>query len=119
LSRFDKRIARISFCTRIDIAMFITGKTPEIQGIPIQAAWPAGAAVERGPHFCEYDLGECRTDLLPLLHEMSALANVSGDLPAILNILLRLMQRHMKVVRGMVSLFEPGTGRILSMRVLA
>ncbi|MDR2032218.1 MAG: sigma 54-interacting transcriptional regulator [Azoarcus sp.] len=65
-----------------------------------------------GAHFCECDLGECRTDLLPLLHEMSALASASGDLSDLLNMLLRLMRRHMKVVRGMVSLFDPATGRI-------
>ena len=63
-------------------------------------------------HLCECDLGECRTDLLPLLYEMSSLASESGDVSNILSILLRLMRRHMKVVRGMVSLFEPGSGRI-------
>jgi Nif-specific regulatory protein len=73
---------------------------------------PAAAFTGGGAHFCECDLGECRTDLLPLLHEMSALASASSDLSSILTLLLRLMQRHMKVVRGMVSLFEPGTGRI-------
>jgi Nif-specific regulatory protein len=61
---------------------------------------------------CECDLGECRTDLLPLLYEMSSLASESGDLSNILNILLRLMKRHMKIVRGMVTLFEPEAGRI-------
>lgn len=65
--------------------------------------------IER-PHPCEF--GECRSELLPLLYEMSHLATESSDLSNILNILLRLMKRHMKVVRGMVSLFEPGTGRI-------
>jgi len=64
------------------------------------------------PHLCEFDLGECRTDLLPLLYEMSNLASESGDLADILGVLLRLMRRHMKVVRGMVTLFEPGAGRI-------
>lgn len=63
-------------------------------------------------HLCECDLGECRTDLLPLLYEMSSMATESGDLSHILNILLRLMKRHMKVIRGMVNLFEPGMGHI-------
>ncbi len=63
-------------------------------------------------HLCECDLGECRTDLLPLLYEMSSLATESGDLSHILRILLKLMQRHMNVVRGMVNLFEPEAGRI-------
>jgi len=68
---------------------------------------------DRGdPLVCEYGLGECRTDLLPLLYEMSSLATESSDLSHILRILLKLMQRHMKVVRGMVNLFEPEAGRI-------
>ncbi len=64
------------------------------------------------PQLCEFDLGECRTDLLPLLYELSSLATESGDLADILTVLLRLMRRHMKVVRGMVTLFEPGSGKI-------
>ncbi|WP_110017600.1 sigma 54-interacting transcriptional regulator [Plasticicumulans acidivorans] len=65
------------------------------------------------PHYCECDLGECRTDLLPLLYEMSRIASQSADLSAILGILLRLMKRHMKVVRGMVSLFDKDSGHII------
>jgi Nif-specific regulatory protein len=71
------------------------------------------AGIERmEARFCECDLGECRADLLPLLYELSSLASDSGDLADILNTLLRLMKRHMKVVRGMVSLFDAETGRI-------
>ncbi|MDD3484114.1 sigma-54-dependent Fis family transcriptional regulator [Azovibrio restrictus] len=62
--------------------------------------------------YCECDLGECRTDFLPLLYEMSHIAMETGQLSNILQILLQLMQRHLKVVRGMISLREPGTGRI-------
>ncbi|SFA86607.1 sigma 54-interacting transcriptional regulator [Azotobacter beijerinckii] len=65
------------------------------------------------PHYCECDFGECRTDLLPLLYEMSQIATESGDLSSIINILLRLMQRHMKVVRGMVSLHDRDSGSIV------
>ncbi|MGC3963638.1 MAG: sigma 54-interacting transcriptional regulator [Rhodocyclaceae bacterium] len=61
---------------------------------------------------CESGLGECRADLLPLLSELSSLATDCGDLADILNTLLRLMKRHMKVVRGMVSLFDAESGRI-------
>lgn len=65
------------------------------------------------PHLCECDLGECRTDLLPLLYEMSQIATETGDLSSILNILLRLMKRHMNIVRGMVSLFDKESGNIV------
>jgi Nif-specific regulatory protein len=61
---------------------------------------------------CELDFGECRTNLLPLLREMSQLVMVSEDLQSILAVLLQLMRRHMKVVRGMVSLYESDSGRI-------
>jgi len=64
------------------------------------------------PHFCEFDFGECRTDLLPLLYEMSRIVTESGGLSNTLQILLQLMHRHMKVVRGMVSLYDSETGMI-------
>lgn len=64
------------------------------------------------PQLCEINLGECRTNLLPLLCEMSRLTSESGDLSNILNVLLHLMQRHMRVVRAMVNLYDPGTGKI-------
>jgi len=62
--------------------------------------------------FCEIDLGECRTNLIPLLNEMSEIAGNSGDLGELLTVLLRVMQRHMKVIRGMVNLYDPTTGKI-------
>ncbi len=65
------------------------------------------------PHVCECGLSECRTALLPVLYEMSELATKSGDLSSILRILLRLMRRHMKVVRGMVSLYDHDSGHIV------
>lgn len=64
------------------------------------------------PHYCECDFGECRTDLLPLLYEMSRIATESGSLENILKILLQLMRRHMKVLRGMISLYNTNTGKI-------
>lgn len=83
--------------------------------LPLVQITPAGtmaaAAGAAGRH-CEFDLGECRTNFLPLLFEMSRIAVESGDLSNILGILLQLMQRHLRVVRGMVSLYEPGSGKI-------
>lgn len=64
------------------------------------------------PHLCECDLGECRTDLLPLLYEMSRIVTETGNLSTTLQILLRLMKRHMKIVRGMVTLYAPDSGKI-------
>jgi len=57
-----------------------------------------------GIRYCECGFGECRTDFLPLLYEMSRIATESGNLSDILQILLHLMQRHLKVVRATVSL---------------
>jgi Nif-specific regulatory protein len=76
---------------------------------PVPIALSAQARARR---LCERDLSECRVGLLPLLFELSSLVTANEDLSQILNTLLRLMQRHMKVVRGMVSLFEPESGRI-------
>ncbi len=64
------------------------------------------------PQFCECNLGECRTNLLPLLYEMSRIVTESGNLATTLQILLQLMRRHMKVVRGMVTLYNPDSGSI-------
>lgn len=64
------------------------------------------------PHLCECNLGECRTDLLPLLYEMSRIVTESSNLSATLQILIRLMKRHMKVIRGMVTLYATDSGKI-------
>ena len=69
------------------------------------------------PQLCECNLGECRTNLLPLLYEMSRIVTEAGNLSTTLNILLQLMRRHMKVIRGMVSLYDIDSGKILSTRV--
>ncbi|MBS1209715.1 MAG: hypothetical protein H6R19_2113 [Proteobacteria bacterium] len=61
---------------------------------------------------CERNFGECRVDMLPLLSELNGLVTECGDLRGILTTLLRIMNRHMNVVRGMVNLFEPESGRI-------
>jgi Nif-specific regulatory protein len=64
------------------------------------------------PQLCECDFGECRTQLLPLLYEMSRLVTEAGDLPTTLKILLQLMKRHMKLLRGAVSLYDADSGKI-------
>ncbi|MBK1614291.1 sigma-54-dependent Fis family transcriptional regulator [Rubrivivax gelatinosus] len=66
----------------------------------------------RARRLCERDLSECRAGLLPLLFELNQLVSANEDLKQILATLLRIMQRHMKIVRGMVSLFEPESGQI-------
>ncbi len=82
--------------------------------LPAHKIEPANekAAVDVTPHYCECDFGECRTDLLPMLYEMSRIAAENEGLENILKILLQLMRRHMKVLRGMISLFDAGTGKI-------
>lgn len=57
-------------------------------------------------------LGECRASLLPVLYELSRVVSSSGSLQEVLIALLRIMKRHMNVVRGMVNLFDPQTGII-------
>ncbi|ARN83444.1 sigma-54-dependent Fis family transcriptional regulator [Methylocystis bryophila] len=64
------------------------------------------------PHACDCDLGECRTNVLPLMNEMSRIANATSDLSETLQILLDVLKSHMNVVRAMISLFEPGSGDI-------
>ena len=64
------------------------------------------------PQLCECNLGECRTNLLPLLYEMSRIVTEAGNLSTALNVLLQLMRRHMKVIRGMVSLYDIDSGKI-------
>ena len=63
-------------------------------------------------HLCECNLGECRTNLLPLLYEMSRIVTEAGNLSTTLNILLQLMKKHMRVIRGMVSLYDIDSGKI-------
>ena len=71
---------------------------------------PTGKAFE--PHACDCDLGECRTNVLPFMNEMSRIAHGAEDLSETLGVLLETLKTHMNVVRAMVSLFEPGSGNI-------
>jgi Nif-specific regulatory protein len=54
----------------------------------------------------------CRAQVLPLLAQLGSLISGSGDLKKTLGILLQIMERHMGVVRGMVTLYHRRTGRI-------
>ncbi|MFT4174632.1 MAG: sigma 54-interacting transcriptional regulator [Rhodocyclaceae bacterium] len=73
-------------------------------------ALAAAGAADLADHHC--DLGECRANLLPLLSEMSQLMTQSGSLSATLSVLLRVMRRHLKVVRAIVGLYDLDTGTI-------
>jgi Nif-specific regulatory protein len=64
------------------------------------------------PQPCECDFGECRTHLLPMLYELSRLVTEGGDLPTTLRILIQLMQRHLNLIRGAVSLYDRDSGTI-------
>ncbi len=59
------------------------------------------SGVERALRSC--DAPVCRAKVLPLLYQMSYLISQSEDLPSLLTILLQILERHMRVVRGMVS----------------
>lgn len=65
-----------------------------------------------GEESARCNLGECRTNLLPMIREMSQIVTESGNLEIILHTLLQIMQRYLKVVRGMVSLYDTASGRI-------
>ncbi|HTH12847.1 MAG TPA: GAF domain-containing protein, partial [Spirochaetia bacterium] len=54
----------------------------------------------------------CRAQVLPLLAQLGTLISGSGDLQKTLAVLLQIMERHMGVVRGMVTLYHRQTGRI-------
>ena len=72
--------------------------------------------VERGIRRC--DAPVCRANVLPLLYQMSHLISQSNDLPRLLGVLLQILERHMRVVRGMVSLYHRKTGKIFIHRSL-
>ncbi len=84
---------------------------------PLAARVPPGVPLEPlgfgAPQLCECDFGECRTAVLPMLYDLSRLVTAANDdLPNTLKVLLRLMRRHMKLVRGAVSLYDADSGRI-------
>jgi Nif-specific regulatory protein len=54
----------------------------------------------------------CRAQVLPLLVQLGTLIRGSADLKKTLAVLLQIMERQMRVVRGMVTLYHRRTGRI-------
>jgi Nif-specific regulatory protein len=56
--------------------------------------------------------GECRIQAWPSLHEMSQVIAESADLSHTVQILLRIMEKYMNVVRGTVSLCDREAGTI-------
>lgn len=56
--------------------------------------------------------GECRIQAWPSVHEMSQVIAESADLHHTVQILLRIMQQYMSVVRGTVSLYDRQAGTI-------
>lgn len=61
---------------------------------------------------CQCPLGECRSSLLPLLSEVTRVVGRGADLPTTVQLVLALLQRHLQVLFGMVSLYDPATGQI-------
>ncbi len=62
--------------------------------------------------FTDCKTGECRVNVLPMLYQISQILAASEDLAHSLAIILKVMQDRMKVVRGMVSLFDRESGQI-------
>jgi len=58
------------------------------------------------------DSGECRIAVLPFLYEISSVLTENRDLATPLATLLKLMKERMKVVRGMVTLFDRKSAEI-------
>ncbi|WP_413736282.1 sigma 54-interacting transcriptional regulator [Sodalis sp. RH21] len=57
-------------------------------------------------------LGECRSELLPLLSEVSKVVSVGGSLSKTLKLVLELMQKHLQVTRAMISLYDASCDQI-------
>ncbi len=56
--------------------------------------------------------GECRSELLPLLSAISQAVGRGSDLHSLLRQTLAQLSQHMQIRRGMVTLYDPRTGRI-------
>ena len=62
--------------------------------------------------FTDCQTGECRVNVLPILFQISEVLTESENLAAALPMILRVMQQRMKMVRGMVSLYDRQSGTI-------
>jgi Nif-specific regulatory protein len=56
--------------------------------------------------------GECRVNVLPILHKISHVGSRQADLSALLAIVLEVMQQPLKMQRGMVMLYDRHSGTI-------
>jgi Nif-specific regulatory protein len=56
--------------------------------------------------------GECRINVLPILYKISQVLASSEDLETSLSILLGVMQKRLKILRGAVTLYERGSETI-------
>lgn len=61
---------------------------------------------------CACDLGECRSESLPLLSEVSKVVSSDGSLSKTLKVVLELLQKHLQVVRAMISLYDASCDQI-------
>ncbi len=61
---------------------------------------------------CACDLGECRSESLPLLSEVSKVVSSDGSLSKTLKVVLDLLQKHLQVVRAMISLYDASCDQI-------
>lgn len=57
-------------------------------------------------------LGECRSELLPLLSEVSTVVSIDGSLSKTLRLVLELMKKHLQVTRGMITLYDTSCDQI-------
>ncbi|THB62615.1 MAG: GAF domain-containing protein [Spirochaetaceae bacterium] len=59
---------------------------------------------------CKYN--QCRANVLPLLHNMHKIISSGNDLNQILKVVMQIMETHMRVIRGMILLFDREIGQI-------
>jgi len=57
-------------------------------------------------------LGECRSELLPLLSEVSKVVSSEGSLSKTLKLVLELTQKHLQVTRAIISLYDASCDQI-------
>ena len=50
--------------------------------------------------------GECRVNVLPTIYKISQVSMQSGDLTALLSIILEVMQQYLRMQRGMIMLYD-------------
>ncbi len=57
-------------------------------------------------------LGECRSELMPLLSEVSKVVSSGGSLSQTLKLVLELLQKHLQVIRAMITLYDASCDQI-------